>query len=94
MVVLLWRGSRSMGDAAMIDARLKRRTGLIFVASIGMSIVLFGLTLALANVTYSATTVFGLTILIASGITSYFGLGHLIGAFNLSEFRSAMRRSA
>ncbi len=94
MVALLWRGSRGMGEAAMVDARLKRRTGLIIVASVGMSAVLFGLTLALANTAYSAATALGLTLLIVSGIVSYFGLGHLIGAFKLSEFRSAMRRSA
>jgi putative peptidoglycan lipid II flippase len=27
------------------------------------------------------------------GIASYFGIGHLIGAFRLSEFKNAMRRS-
>ncbi|MBL3567833.1 lipid II flippase MurJ, partial [Rhodovulum sulfidophilum] len=30
--------------------------------------------------------------LVALGIVSYFGLGHLLGAFRLSEFRRAMRR--
>jgi putative peptidoglycan lipid II flippase len=27
-----------------------------------------------------------------AGIVSYFGIGHLIGAFRLSEFRQALRR--
>ena len=30
--------------------------------------------------------------LIATGVISYFGIGQLIGAFRLGEFRSAMRR--
>lgn len=30
--------------------------------------------------------------LIGTGIVSYFGIGHLIGAFHLSEFRASLRR--
>ena len=33
-----------------------------------------------------------LVFMMLSGIVSYFGIGHLIGAFRLSEFRQAFRR--
>ena len=94
MVALLWRGSRGMGEAATVDSRLKRRLGLIIVASVGMSAVLLGLSWVLSNTPIPAATATGLALLIATGIVSYFALGHAIGAFKLSEFRSAMRRNA
>ena len=41
-----------------------------------------------------ATRRFGLAllILIAIGAVTYFGIGHLIGAFRIGEFRHALRR--
>ena len=32
--------------------------------------------------------------LVVIGIISYFGIGQLVGAFQLSEFRSALRRQS
>ncbi len=90
MVALLWRGSRDMGDAASFDQRLKKRIGLIIVASIGMSLLLLTLVWLLGT---AATSALGLTILVLSGIAGYFIIGHVIGAFRLSEFRNALRRS-
>lgn len=92
-VILLWRGSRSMGDAAEFDARFKRRVGRIVLAAIGMGIVLAVLAtvmkpfFAIATVRYLA-----LLVLVMSGVVSYFGIGQMIGAFRISEFRRAMRR--
>ena len=93
MVLLLWRGSRTMGDAARFDQRFKTRVWRIVLAAIGMGIVLavsatlmkpfFGM----ATIRYAA-----LLGLVAIGIVSYFGIGQLIGAFKIAEFKRALRR--
>ncbi|WP_083626783.1 murein biosynthesis integral membrane protein MurJ [Rhodovulum sp. ES.010] len=93
MVALLWRGSRGMGAAADLDARFIRRLGRIVLASALMGVVLWGLAWVLApwfgagTVRYAA-----LALLVAGGIVAYFALGHLVGAFRISEFRRALRR--
>ncbi|MGC9420192.1 MAG: murein biosynthesis integral membrane protein MurJ, partial [Rhodovulum sp.] len=93
MVLLLWRGSRRYGTAAELDDRFTRRLGRIVLASGLMGAILWGAAWALApwlsegGLRYAA-----LAALIALGIVAYFGLGHLLGAFRLSEFRRAMRR--
>ena len=93
MVVLLWRGSRSMGEAAQFDARFKKRIWRIIAASILMggllwlTVLLIGPALGLAGVRYVA-----LAIIVAVGIFGYFVIGHLLGAFRLAEFKAAMRR--
>ena len=94
MVVMLMRGARNMGDAAQFDARFKRRVGRIIAAAIGMGAVLWGAALVLAPFIFapSALRYGALLMLVMIGIVSYFGLGHLIGAFRLSEFRAALRR--
>ncbi|WP_368185108.1 murein biosynthesis integral membrane protein MurJ [Aestuariibius sp. HNIBRBA575] len=92
-VWLLWRGSRSMGAAATWDARFLKRIWRIILASVLMGIflwwmaVLLGPFFAAGPLRYLA-----LLILVASGIASYFGLGQLLGAFRLAEFKSALRR--
>lgn len=94
MVVMLIRGARNMGDAAQFDARFKRRVGRIIAAAIGMGAVLWGAALLLAPFIFAESALrYGtLLLLVVIGIVSYFGLGHLIGAFRLSEFRAALRR--
>ncbi len=93
MVVLLWRGSRGMGQAAQIDERFRRRIGRIIVASIAMGLILWGIAavlspyLAAPGLRYAA-----LGLLVGIGILSYFAIGQLIGAFQLREFRKALRR--
>lgn len=93
MVVLLVNGTRTMGEAAKFDARLKKRLGRVIVASIAMGVILiiaattmqpyFGI----ATVRYVA-----LLALVVIGVVSYFGIGHLVGAFKISEFRRNLRR--
>ena len=56
--------------------------GVLFLAEILLS-PLFGA----GSLRYLA-----LAVLIAVGIVSYFGIGQLIGAFKLGEFKRAMRR--
>ena len=93
MVLLLWRGSRGMGAAAATDARFRRRLWRIVLASVAMGAIVFAAAGLLApwlvggRIRYLA-----LFLLVVLGMVSYFGTGHLIGAFRLSEFRRAMRR--
>ncbi len=93
MVIMLARGARTMGDAAKFDARFRKRIWRIIGASGAMGIILLlaGAILSpvfgMANWRYLA-----LLGLVAIGVISYFGIGQLIGAFRLGEFRRAMRR--
>lgn len=93
MVLLLWRGSRGMGDAARFDARFRARIWKIVAASLIMGGVLWLFVIvmnpffALPVLRYAA-----LALLVGLGAAVYFGAGHLLGAFRLSEFRRAMRR--
>ncbi len=94
MVALLAIGARRMGDEARFDDRFKLRAWRIVAASIGMGVVLFaaihlfGWAFALAGWRYLA-----LLALIVVAAVAYFVLGHSLGAFKLSEFKRALRRS-
>ncbi|WP_170573908.1 murein biosynthesis integral membrane protein MurJ [Ruegeria atlantica] len=94
MVALLAVGARGMGDEARFDIRFRQRAGRIVAASLGMGVVLFaaihlfGWALEMPGWRYLA-----LLMLIAVAALSYFALGHLLGAFKLSEFKRALRRS-
>jgi putative peptidoglycan lipid II flippase len=93
MVVLLWRGSRRMGEAATLDARLTRRTLRIGAAALLMGAVIYGGQLLLADLLFGGRERYlALLALIGLGIVSYFGTGRLIGALSLGEIRAAVRR--
>jgi len=40
----------------------------------------------------TAKTLWGLAVLVAVGISTYFALAHFVGAMRLSEFRTMFRR--
>ncbi|MES0826301.1 murein biosynthesis integral membrane protein MurJ [Ruegeria sp. SCP11] len=94
MVGLLILGARRMGEEARFDDRFKRRAWRIVAASLGMGVVLyaaihlFGWAFELSGWRYLA-----LIILIKVAAATYFFLGHLFGAFEISEFKKALRRS-
>ena len=94
MVALLMIGARRMGDVARFDAQLRRRIWRIVAASVVMGGFLWAGNIALSpalgmpGVRYIA-----LTALITIGIIAYFIVGDLFGAFKLSEFKKAIRRS-
>ncbi|SDX12375.1 putative peptidoglycan lipid II flippase [Ruegeria halocynthiae] len=93
MVALLAIGARRIGDEARFDDRFKQRIWRIVAASAGMGVVLFaaiqlfGWTFGIPGWRYLA-----LMMLIVIAAAAYFLLGHLFGAFRLSEFRTALRR--
>ncbi|WP_171208952.1 MULTISPECIES: murein biosynthesis integral membrane protein MurJ [unclassified Ruegeria] len=94
MVLLLAIGARRMGEEARFDERFKRRIWRIMAASAGMGVVLyaaielFGWAFQLEGWRYLA-----LILLIMIAALAYFILGHLLKAFQLSEFKRALRRS-
>ena len=93
MVVLLWRGSRDMGEAAQFDTRFKRRIWRIIAVSLLMGVILWALTLLIGPFLMVPTWRYlALAVLVLIGITAYFTSGHLFGAFRLGEFKRAMRR--
>ncbi len=94
MVALLAIGARRMGDEARFDDRFKQRIWRVVASSAGMGVVLFtainlfGWTFGVPGWRYLA-----LIVLIVTAAVAYFLLGHLLGAFRISEFRTALRRS-
>jgi putative peptidoglycan lipid II flippase len=93
MVWQLWRGSRLMGIEAHLDARFRFRIWRILIASVVMGGVLVGMTILLGPALGSDGWRYpALALLVVSGIVAYFGVGGGIGAFRLSDFKSALGR--
>jgi putative peptidoglycan lipid II flippase len=92
MVWQLWRGARHMGPAAQLDARMRDRLWRILLASAVMGAVLWLGAWALGPLLESGARVLALAVLLLAGIVVYFGFGALIGAFRMSDLRSALRR--
>lgn len=89
----LWRGSRAMGAEAAFDDRMVSRLWRIVLTSLLMGVVLWvGMILLGPMLGARGYRFAGLAILIAAGIIAYFGIGVLIGAFRLSEFKAILRR--
>lgn len=93
MVILLHRGTRHMGRAARFDRRFRIRIWRIAAASVLMGVGLWGAMILLGplfgvpGLRYAA-----LAALIGIGAVIYFGAGGPLGAFRLSELKSALRR--
>ncbi len=94
MAWLLWRGSRKMGDGALLDPRFRARLPRILAASALMGAVLYGAALAMAPWLAGPGRGLALALLVLIGMLVYFGGGALLGAFRLSDFRGAVRRGA
>ena len=93
MVGQLWLGSRTMGEAVTLDARFRNRMPRILIAAALMGLAVWLTAGALASPLASSHWRYpALLAVVTTGIVSYFGLGTAIGAFRLSDFRSALRR--
>lgn len=93
MVIALGRGTRSMGDVARFDQRFHQRIWRICLASVLMGLELWAASHFLANALQTdGWRYLALAVLIISGSVTYFGAGHLIGAFKISDFKRAARR--
>lgn len=95
MVVLLRQGARGYGDVARFDDRFRRRIWRMGAASLIMGGALWIAAAALSPMLGLAWwRALALTGLIGIGAITYFGAGHVLGAFRLSEFKAGMRRKA
>jgi putative peptidoglycan lipid II flippase len=93
MVIMLMRGARTMGDAGKFDARFKRRLGRIILSALAMGAILFASAAVMTPFFGIATLRYlALLVLVLIGMVGYFGIGHLLGAFKLSEFKRNLRR--
>ncbi|ANT59932.1 lipid II flippase MurJ [Salipiger sp. CCB-MM3] len=93
MVAQLAWGGRKLGDVARFDTRFRTRILRICLASVIMGGVLWGTMLALGPfLERSYWRSLALVGLILVGILSYGIAGQAVGAFRLSEFRTAFRR--
>jgi putative peptidoglycan lipid II flippase len=93
MMWQLWRGTRTMGDVAAIDARLRRAAPRIAVSCLVMAAVLAAsahlLAAPLADQLHRYPA---LALLVAAGAASYTAAAFATGGMRLSDLRAAMRR--
>ncbi len=95
MVWLLWWGSRGMGEAARLDARLRGRLWRIVLAALLMGVALWWLAVLIGPFFAAPTLRYAALLgLVLAGIGLYFTLAQMLGAFRMSEVRAALRRSA
>ena len=93
MVWQLWRGARPLGRAAEPDDRFRQRLWRQVAAAALMGMALWLAALALAPwLATSGLRYAALAALVAFGGAVYFAAGAALGAFALSDFRSALRR--
>lgn len=90
MVGQLWWGTRSMGQAARADARLRRTAPRIVLASALMAVALWFLRDGLAAA--GVGRIPGLAVLVFGGAVIYFTLAFVTGAYRISELKAAVRR--
>lgn len=92
MVLQLWLGTRTMGQAARADARLRRAAPRIILASALMAMALWFMKGWLDA--SSIHRIPGLAILVFGGAAIYFMLSFATGAYRLAELKAAIRRSS
>ncbi len=93
MVLLLWRGSRRMGDAARIDSRLKRVLPRILLSSAIMGAALWLMSSWLTPWLTEAGLRYGaLLLLVGGGVAIYAISALLTGAIDRAQLRRALRR--
>lgn len=91
MVLQLWLGTRSMGQAARPDLRLRRATPRILLASAIMAAALWIARNWLT--THEIGRIPALAILVFGGAALYFALSFATGAYRLSELKAATKRN-
>ncbi|GAW35732.1 putative peptidoglycan biosynthesis protein MurJ [Roseovarius sp. A-2] len=93
MVVQLARGARGFGDVARFDGQFRRRLWRIVLASALMGAVLWGMSAVLGPAFGMAGWRWlAMLVLIAVGTAAYGLFGQGLGAFQLQEIQSRLRR--
>ncbi len=95
MVLLLWLGARQFGEEARFDAQFHRRIWRIVAASGVMGAALIGAAWLLQGALHTdGIRYLALLALIVLAAIVFFGVGHMIGALRLAEFKSSLRRGS
>jgi len=95
MVLQLWLGSRAMGAEVVLDARFRARAPRIVLASAVMGAVLWAAALWIGEGFQTpGLRYLALAGLVGLGLVVYGLAGQVLGAFRMSDFRSALRRKA
>jgi putative peptidoglycan lipid II flippase len=93
MVWLLLRGRHAMGEVATFDARYRQRIGRIVLAALVMGVGLVILATLLAPLLGTPGWRYPALLLLVGGGVVFYGIsGQMLGAFRLTEFRTAFRR--
>ena len=93
MIILLWIGSRKLGTAALVDARLKARAPRLLLSSVIMGGALFGAANLLAPWLYAPHLRYlALAALVSFGIVIYAAAIVLTRAMSPSDLKTAFRR--
>jgi len=93
LAVMLWFGTRKMGSAAQIDARLKRVIPRIVAATLVMSVAVYFMAEFMHELLQiDGWRIAGLLALVSTGVISYFIAAYLLGALPKGGLRAAMRR--
>ena len=93
MVWLLRRGATHLGEAARLDDRFLHRLPKIIAASVVMGLILFAAAYVLGDfLRQPGLRYLALALLVGLGIATYFAAGHALGAVQLGELKSSLRR--
>ena len=92
MVILLWRGTRDLGDVSRLDDRARKRARRTLLAALGMGLMLYLTMLMLGPMFGTAWRGLALVLLVTIGIGSFFGLAQAFGAVRLGDLRGMLRR--
>lgn len=88
MAAQLWWGSRRMGEAVRVDARLRRALPRLLICSGLMALALWLMREAMAD----WRRIPSLAVLVLGGAAIYFALAFIIGGYRPSELKAAIRR--
>lgn len=93
MTGLLWLGARHFGDAVKLDAKARRSSPRILLASLIMGAAVWGAALGLQGaLATGGLRYLALLGLVGVGVVVYGGAAQVTGAFRLSDLRKGMRR--
>lgn len=93
MVAQLWWGTRSMGEAARADDRLRARLPRIVAASVLMGVTIWAGGQFLAEpLAHSGHRYWALAVLVIGGLAVYVVAAVLTGAFRLTDLRAGFAR--
>lgn len=93
MTFQLWWGTRTMGEDARADDRLRARLPRVLAASLGMGVWLWGVETLLSDaLAADGHRYWALALLVVTGMAVYGLAAFALGAFRLSDFRAGVSR--